>query len=578
MALLDELAERGLLEQTKAEEIEKESKKSTKTVEQLILERKLIPEETLFTAKSQYLGYPLKEVDPQQVSLKVLDLIPIDTAKHYKMIALKKEGSDLHVGMVYPEDLDAREALKFLARRHKFESKIFLITPSTFNKVLKQHRNLKQEVGEVLQELKEEFKGEEEAGVLEKMAGGAAIERLAEEAPISKVVAVILRYSVEGEASDIHIEPGRDKLRVRFRLMGDLFSSIFLPMRIHKAVVSRIKVLSNLKIDETRVPQDGRFATTILGRNIDFRVSTFPTTLGEKVVIRVLDPEKGLRNFSDLGMREHDTNIVQKAIEKPYGMILSTGPTGSGKTTTLYAVLQILNKEKVNIVTLEDPVEYFMAGVNQSQVRPEIGYTFANGLRSILRQDPDIVMVGEIRDHETASLATHAALTGHIVLSTLHTNDALGVIPRLIDLGIEPFLIPTTLSLCIAQRLVRRLCEKCKKKVEAKKEIKGMILKELDEFPPEIRKTIKVPAPFYIWEPVGCPHCNGVGFSGRIGVFEILQMTDQLEEIVLEETSEKKLREEAERQSMTTMRQDGILKVLNGLTTLEEVMRATQEK
>ncbi len=571
MPLLEELLKKGLLEKERAEEVEKEIQNSDKKIEEVILGEKLVPEEDLFTLKSQYLNIPLKNVEAKDVPLEVLELIPLETAKHYQMVALSREDNTLDIGMVYPEDLDAQEAIKFLSRRDKFDYRVSLITPSTFDKILKQHRTLKKEVGQVLEELKEELKTD-----ITSAPSVAEIERLVEEAPISKVVAVILRYSVEGKASDIHIEPTRDKLRIRFRLMGVLHSSIFLPMRLNRAIVSRIKVLSNMKIDETRVPQDGRFSTKVDNRNIDFRVSTFPTTLGEKVVIRVLDPESGLREFKQLGLTEINSEKINKAIRKPYGLILSTGPTGSGKTTTLYSILQILNKEGVNIVTLEDPVEYFLEGINQSQVRPEIGYSFANGLRSILRQDPDVIMVGEIRDQETASLATHAALTGHIVLSTLHTNDSLGVIPRLIDLGLQPFLLPATLSLSIGQRLVRRLCDECKKKVKAKKEVKDLILKEVSGFPDAVKKEIKLPDPLYVWEAAGCKHCNQVGFSGRIGLFEVLEMTDKLGEVILEGVSEKKLENEAKVQSMMTMRQDGILKILNGQTTLQEVLRATQ--
>ncbi len=573
MPLLEELLKKGFLKKEQFDVFKQELESSDKKEEEFILEKGIVTEEVLFNLKSEYLNIPLKEVDPKQVELEVLELIPEETAKHYEMVALSKKDNILEVGMVYPEDLDAQEALKFLARRGKFDYKIFLITPNTFNKILKQHRTLKREVGKALEELEEELKIE---GV--SRATEAEIERLVEEAPISKVVAVLLRYAVEGKASDIHIEPGRDKLRARFRFLGALHSSIFLPIRLHKAIVSRIKVLSNLKLDETRVPQDGRFSARIENKDIDFRVSTFPTTLGEKVVLRVLDPTVGLKKFEDLGLSKRHSEAIMKAIKKPYGLVLSTGPTGSGKTTTLYAILQILNKEEVNIVTLEDPAEYFLKGINQSQVRPEIGYSFANGLRSILRQDPDIIMVGEIRDEETASLVTHAALTGHMVFSTLHTNDSLGVIPRLVDLKVQPYLIPPTLSLVIGQRLVRRLCDKCKKKVKASKEVRDMILREIEGFPEELRKEVKVPKTLYLWEAVGCRDCNNQGFSGRIGVFEILEMTDRLSEIVLGDLSEKKLKEEAERQGMVTMRQDGILKILEGVTTLTEVLRVTQEK
>lgn len=372
----------------------------------------------------------------------------------------------LQVGMVYPEDFKSQEALKFLARQQNFVYQVFLITSTNFNELLKQYRNLKGEVGTALEELKEEIK--KEKGIIKT----EELERLAEEAPISKIVAVILRQALEGDASDIHIEPTKEKLRVRFRFLGTLHSSIILPLKIHPAVIARIKILSNLKIDETRVPQDGRFSTKINGKNIDFRVSTFPTALGEKVALRVLDPSIGFKKFEDLGLRGRNLQAVKEAVIKPYGLILATGPTGSGKTTTLYSILQLLNKEGTNIVTLEDPIEYFLEGVNQSQIKPEIGYDFGTGLRQILRQDPNIIMVGEIRDEETASLVTNAALTGHIVLSTLHTNNSLGVIPRLIDLGVKPYLIPSTLSVAIAQRLVRTLCPECKKRLSPVRKLK----------------------------------------------------------------------------------------------------------
>lgn len=570
MALLKELVKKGFLEKDKADFLEKEIKASGKKEEEVILEKKIVSEEFLFNLKSEHLKMSLKDIDPKKVALEVLELIPEETAKYYKMVALSKKDDVLEVGMIYPEDMDALEAMKFLSRRGKFDYRLYLITPTTFTKILKQHQTLKKEIKKALEKLEGELKVEKVS-----RPPGAEIERLVEEAPISKVVSVILRYAVEGKASDIHIEPGQETLRARFRLLGSLHSSFFLPIRLHRAIVSRIKVLSNLRLDETRIPQDGRFSAIINNKNIDFRVSTFPTTLGEKVVLRILDPTVGLRSFKELGVLKKNAKIINKAIQKPYGLILSTGPTGCGKTTTLYAILQILNKEGVNIVALEDPVEYFIKGINQSQVKPEIGYTFARGLRHILRQDPDIIMVGEIRDKETASLVTHAALTGHIVLSTLHTSNSLGVIPRLVDLGVQPFLIPTTLILAIAQRLVRRLCNKCKKKVKPLKKIEDLILKEIEGFPPTIKKGIDISKPLFVWEPKGCPHCNNKGFSGRIGLFEILEMTHQLAEIVLEDISEKTIQQEAERQLMTTMRQNGILKVLNGMTTIAEVLRVT---
>ena len=575
MSLIDKLIEKGILEKGKAASLNLEVKQSGKKEDEVILQSGFVPELVLYQLKSEILKIPLKEADPEKITLEVLEVIPEETVKYYQMIPLSKSDKILEVGMVFPEDLKAQEALKFLSRQQNLNYKVFLITPSNFKNLLKKYRDQKKEVGIALEELETELK---EETTRKEVSTVAEFERMAEEAPITKIVAVILRNAVEGLASDIHIEPTQTRLRIRFRLMGSLHSSIFLPLKIHPAVIARIKILSNLKIDETRIPQDGRFSIKIEGKSIDFRVSTFPTTLGEKVAIRVLDPAVGLGTFEDLGFEGRNLEMIKKGISKPYGLILVTGPTGSGKTTTLYAVLQLLNKEGVNIVTLEDPAEYFIEGINQSQVQPEIGYDFATGLRHILRQDPNVIMVGEIRDEETASLAIHAALTGHIVLSTLHTNNAVGVIPRLVDMGIKPYLISPTLQLAIAQRLVRKLCDNCKKKIEPKPEIKNLILKEIDNFPPEIKKTIKIGKHLTIFGPQGCDKCEKTGFSGRIALFEILLMTDSLADIILKEPSEAQILTEAKNQGMITMKQDGIIKVLKGITTIEEVLRVAEEK
>jgi len=576
MTLVQQLVKKGILEKQKATALEYEIKTSGQKEEEVILEKRIVSEDFLFGMKSEALKIPFKVISSQDVLLKVLETIPEESARYYQMIPLAKEDNRLEIGMVYPEDLKAREALEFLARQNKFSYRIFLISLSNFNEILRKYRTLRKEVTRALEELETEIKKEEQVG--KKKIKSTELERVVEEAPISKVVAVILRHAVDGNASDIHIEPGREKLRVRFRLDGILHASIFLPLRILPAIVARIKILSNLKIDETRIPQDGRFSTKVGDRGIDFRVSTFPTTLGEKVAIRILDPGQRKADFKGMGITGINLKTIEKALKKPYGMILATGPTGSGKTTTLYAILSLFNKDEVNIMTLEDPVEYFIEGVNQSQVKPEIGYSFASGLRYTLRQDPDILMVGEIRDEETASLAIHAALTGHILLSTLHTSNTLGVIPRLIDMGIQPFLLPPTLGLAIAQRLVRKLCVHCKKKIEANKEVKKIILQEIKKFPPAVKTSIKLDKTFYIYEPVGCKRCNNVGYSGRIGVYEILEMTDQLGQLILTKPSEAQIAQEAERQGMLRMKQDGMLKVLEGVTSLEEVLRVAQEK
>ena len=396
-----------------------------------------------------------------------------------------------------------------------------------------------------------------------------------EEAPIIKLISTILTEGVRLGASDIHFEPTSKVLRVRFRVDGMLYTAVLLPLEIHSPVISRIKIMSNLQIDETRMPQDGRFRTLIDEKPIDFRVSTFPTNYGEKVAIRILDPTVGLLGIHQLGLNEYDIKKLNEALAKPYGMILATGPTGSGKTTTLYALLQILNKDTVNIVTLEDPVEYTLEGINQSQVLPEINYTFARGLRHIVRQDPDTIMVGEIRDSETAELAIHSALTGHLVLSTLHTNNAVGVIPRLVDMGIQKFLISSTLNLALSQRLIRKLCPHCKKEKEANAEETAIIDEAINNLPKEIINDLKITKPYHIFEPQGCPECNNQGYKGRLGIYEVLKMTPAIEETILTNLSEANLQQEAKRQGMTTMRQDAVLKMLQGVTSMNEVLRET---
>ncbi len=575
MDLTQTLIKRKTINRKEGARLKMEAKESNRTIEEIILKEKILSEGALFKLKSQLLKIPLKQIVPEKISLEVLELIPKESAQYYKIIPLKKEKNSFEVGMVYPEDSRAQEALKFLARQSKLSYNFFLITLSDFKKCLERYRVPQREMKRALEMLETEIKAE---GKEEVAIKGEEFKRLVEEAPIIKMVSVILRQAVEGKASDIHIEPTRENLKVRYRLDGILYSSLSLPLKAHPAIVARVKILSSLKIDETRIPQDGRFSTKIEGRNIDFRVSTFPTTLGEKVVLRVLDPEKGLKSLKDMGLNEENLNKIKKSLGRPYGMILVTGPTGCGKTTTLYALLRILNTEGVNIVTLEDPVEYFMAGINQSQIKPEINYTFAKGLRQILRQDPDIIMVGEIRDEETAELAVHAALTGHLVFSTLHTNNASDVIPRLIDMGIRPFLVSPSLALALSQRLIRVLCPHCKEKVKASDKARKFILETIKKMPAVSRKEIKVPEPLYIFKAEGCEKCNSKGYSGRTGIFEIIEMTDKLSEIIIRLPIRVKILEEARRQGMVSMKEDGVLKVLEGITSIEEVMRVIEEK
>ncbi len=574
--LMERLIEEGFLDNKKVEEIERQKLTDKMTTEEVLLKENIIEEDNLFVIKSSVVDVPYRSMSSSEnISEDILMLIPEDSANYYKMAPIGREGDKIEVGMVYPENLRAKEALKFLSRRDGISYEIYLISLSTFENISKQYRTIGKEVGAVLEDIGD-IDIEEDAGEAVNM--DQDVGRLAEEAPIVKVVAVVLRNAIEGGASDIHIEPMREKLKVRFRVDGTLYASLYLPINIHLAIIARVKILAGLKIDEQRLPQDGRFSTRMRGKSIDFRVSTLPTTLGEKVVVRVLDSEKGLKDISELGIIGRNFEILDHSVKRPTGMTLVTGPTGSGKTTTLYALLKILNKENVNIVTLEDPVEYFMDGINQSQVHSDIGYVFATGLRQILRQDPDIIMVGEIRDEETADLAVHAALTGHMVLSTLHTNNAIGVIPRLIDMGIKPFLIPAALNTAMSQRLVGRICDKCKKQITPSKEIEAIIREELNGIPKKTLEKINIPEPLTIYVAEGCKYCSEEGVGGRIAICEILNMTASLGEIIMGDLNERKLREEAINQGMTSIKQDGMLKVIQGYTTIEEVLRATEER
>jgi len=524
--------------------------------------------------KAEALKIPYLDLTGKKIPVEVLREIPEEAAAFYGFVPISKHDNILEVGMVNPENLKARDALRFVIRSSGLKSKIYLINQTGLKNVLRQYRTFRGEVKKALKELEQELKERKKLKPI-KVAGEA--KRITAEAPITKIVAVILKHAIEGRASDIHIEPTREKTKVRFRVDGMLSTGLFLPKEVHASVISRIKILSTLKIDETRIPQDGRFNAVIASKQIDFRVSTFPTAGGEKVVLRVLDPAVGLDDFSKLGIEEYYREILEKAIKQPFGTILISGPTGSGKTTTLYTILSKLNQEKVNIVSLEDPVEYYIEGISQSQIKPEIDYTFASGLRHILRQDPDIIMVGEIRDEETASLVIHAALTGHILLSTIHTNDAMGVIPRLVDMKISPFLLPASLNLSAAQRLARRLCEKCKKEMKAPKQEGDIIEEELGKLNPGQREKFPWKRPYQVYRPVGCKYCANKGTKGRTALFEMLEMTPELEEIINTNLTEGEIIKEAKRQGMVTMKQDGIYKVLKGEVAFEEMMRIVEE-
>ena len=570
------LVSQNKLSQDNAQKIIIEANTRKVNTETILLERNLISEDDLLKLKSDFLKLPMKVFEEKEIiPRETLLIIPQESAKYYQMISFYKDDKFLYVGMVNPTSSEAQNALKFIAQGLGLSLKIFVIKYSDFLRYLKSYTTFGEEVTLALSQIRQQAERQVRTTRQKTMIDLDQSMASSEEAPIIKLVSDIIRNAVNQRASDIHIEPERNRLRVRYRIDGDLSSVLFLPKEIHPSVLTRVKILSNLKIDETRIPQDGRFSALISGKQIDFRVSTFPTANDEKVAIRILDPSVGLKTIDDLGVSKWNLEKIKQAMKKPFGMILVTGPTGSGKTTTLYAILQILSQDSTNVVTLEDPIEYFISGVNQSQVLPEIGYTFASGLRSILRQDPDIIMVGEIRDSETAELAVHSALTGHIMLSTLHTNNAIGAIPRLIDLGVQKFLIPPTLNIIVSQRLVRKLCDNCKKQVQANPEQEKLIDQALNNLPNEFRKTLNYSKPYTIYEPVGCEVCKNKGFLGRTGIYEVLQMTKNLEKIILQNSGESSILEEAKKQNMIDLRIEAVLHLLEGIIPFSEVIRET---
>ncbi len=572
--LLTALTQRGYIAQSNLDRLRKEAEMTGKTVEALIYDRRIVDDKLIAQTKSELTGIPLKVFGKsEQISQETLKLIGEEMSRTYEVLALSLEGNFLTVGMVHPENVRAIEALKFLAKEKRWDLGVYVMSASDFTLQFRGFTDFKKEIQEAVGMIHAAKTGEGQAGqrvirLEEKRLG-------AEEAPVIKVVARIINEAVIQGASDVHLEPQRNGVRIRFRLDGDLRTVLELPLELHSAIVSRIKILSDLKIDETRIPQDGRFRTLVEKKEIDFRVATFPTVVGEKVALRVLDPTIGLKKVDNTGLVGQNLRLVKEALERPYGMILITGPTGSGKSTTLYGLMRILAKDESNVVTLEDPVEYYLEGLNQSQVKPEIGYDFASGLRQILRQDPDVIMVGEIRDMETAELAVHAALTGHIVLSTLHTNNAVGVIPRLADMKIEPFLLPSSLNVMLAQRLITQLCQDCKVKSPMDPKLIKIVQDELKKVPDEEKKDIEFKEPYEMYSPKGCEKCNDKGFRGRLAIFEVLKMTKELSETIQKDTTDAGILKEAERQGMITLRQDGILKALRGFLYLPDVIRET---
>jgi type IV pilus assembly protein PilB len=572
MDVLSLLSDKGLLPKGALAAIKDEVASGKKSMERALLDRGVSVADIL-GARGEYYEVPTKIIEDGSVQYEVLKYVPEESARHYHVVPLAMVDGALEVGTTDPDNLEAVDALNFISNKQGVPYKLYLITDEDFEKVLKMYKGITNEVGRALTELETSIDPgdvttelpEAEGDIEEKLAEGAALK---EDAPVTKIVATILRYAVDGKASDIHIEPTEKELKVRFRVDGVLHTSLRLPKNVERAVAARIKVLSSLKLDERRKPQDGRFSANVDKRRIDFRVSTFPSYHGEKVVMRILDKSHEALKLSDLGLEQYNIDIIREAIKRPYGMIVISGPTGSGKSTTLYAMLQELDREGLNVVSLEDPVEYDVDGVSQSQVRPEIGYTFASGLRSILRQDPDIIMVGEIRDKETGQLAVQAALTGHLVLTTLHTNNAIGIVPRLVDMGIDPYLIAPTLILSVAQRLVRRRCPDAGNPMKVEGAIKAMLDRDFADVPEKFRDRIpKADTIFGVQASATCPS----GTRGRVGVFEFLPTSKELESAILNKPIEEELYKVARAEGMFTMKEDAIIKMLRGDIPFEEV-------
>jgi type IV pilus assembly protein PilB len=520
----------------------------------------------------------ISEVNYDSIDAEVLRIIPEDTARKYRMGAIDRTKNVVRVALEDPSNIQALNVLRFLAQKEKVEFDVFVGDSTVIDRVLSKYDSTQRILENVVKTFASDRRDQKKASKsdedMEKFVSNY------QDAPVAKLVDVICQHAIEGKASDIHIEPIEKECRVRFRVDGVLHSSLSLPKDVGNAVVARIKILSNLKIDERRKPQDGRFRLeTIQTKKIDFRVSTLPVLEGEKVVMRVLDKDSGLSDMKSLGLVGKNARVFEKRIREPYGIILITGPTGSGKSTTLYTFLRILNKETTNIVTLEDPVEYFLEGINQSQVRPEIGYTFASGLRSILRQDPNVIMVGEIRDTETGELSIHAALTGHLVFSTLHTNTAVGAIPRLLDMGIEGFLLASSLRVVAAQRLVRRVCDKCKVEEKISDTMREDIRKALSSIDAKDLKEygVDLSGDLIFYKGTGCSHCDNTGYKGRVAIYEVLEVGDDISDIMAQShVSDTMIEKKAAEQGMVFMKQDGLLKALKGLTSLSEIERVTE--
>lgn len=572
------LRDSDLVSDKQLKEAERKAKKSKKKIGDVLVQEGLVSEEALSKLEAYILGIPFVSLKDGSIDSEILRIIPEPIARKYNIIAFRKDGNKLEVAMLDPRDL---QTIDFIKKKANLKILPRLTDKESIKKALKQYQeSLKSEFSDLIKREAGSFKVVKQK---KDETEQQALQKQAEELPIIKIVDAILRHAILQSASDIHIEPQEKEVIVRYRIDGILHDAMTLPFDVRVGIVARLKVLSELKLDEHRLPQDGRFKIESEDYRVSFRISVLPVYNGEKIVMRLLrESTKGF-TLEGLGFSGDALEKVHQNLKRPTGMILVTGPTGSGKTTTLYTMMDILNEPGVNISTIEDPIEYRMPRINQTQVRPDIGLTFSNGLRSLVRQDPDILMIGEIRDAETASLAINASLTGHLVLSTLHTNSAAGAIPRLIDMKQEPFLITSTLNLIIAQRLVRRLCpnvrEKYKLKAKEIKDIKkyvdlGAVLAHLIE-----NKIIKNTQKFEdleFYKPKPSKECPD-GYRGRIGIYEVLTVTSSIKNLITDSASLDLIEERARSEGMITMAEDGIIKAAQGVTTVEEVLRVARE-
>lgn len=543
-----------------------EQANSGRDQEELIKEYGFANSEQITKTKAKIIGIPFIDIAAATVSSDVLNTIPEPVARRYMVLPFKIDSLDgsLLVAMKDPLDL---QILEFIEKKGGKKVKPYIAIPEDLqNKITEQYSvGLSSEVSAALKQAMPEINKNRIDLTPQKMV------EIIREAPVAKIVSTILEYAIKARASDIHIEPLEDKTRIRYRIDGILHEKLSLPKKIHEALVSRIKILSELKIDEKRLPQDGRFNFKTGDEEVDLRISTLPTVFGEKLVMRLLKKTGLVPTLPELGLRGLALQNLETDMLRPHGIILITGPTGSGKTTTLYSILSRINTTRINIVTLEDPVEYQIPGINQVQINPLAGLTFASGLRSFLRQDPNVILVGEIRDQETTDLAIQASLTGHLVFSTLHTNNASGALPRLLDLHAEPFLISSSVNCIVGQRICRKICPNCKEEFIPPSEIAESIKKVLGNLYYSKSPQLK------LYRGKGCEECNKTGFYGRIGIFEVLPVSLNIAKLILERASSGMIEAEAKKEGMISMKQDGYLKVIEGITTIEEVLRVAQE-